>query len=97
MNDKEIEERQKKFRREAEATIKTNIDSVLSIKSYKWMAFRKDSGQVFAWLRSKDMRTELPKLGGEFDIFKKVRQKVCRKGLVLEHEEGFNKEIEKDF
>ncbi len=93
----ETEEIQKKFHREAEITIKTDIDKTSSITDYKWMAFRKESGQVFAWLRSKDMKTELPKLGGEFDIFKKVRHKICRKKLFLEDELDFNKEIEKDF
>lgn len=41
------------------------------------------------WYRAKDMKRDIVALGGEWDIFKKVGHRVCRKKVVLEYEPGY--------
>ena len=65
------------------------FDEGTMVRDYRWMAFRHGFSQVMGWQREKDMRRDIISMGGEWDIFKKVRHKVCRKKVVLEYEEGF--------
>jgi len=45
--------------------------------------------QVMGWARAKDMKRDIAALGGEWDIFKKVRHRICRKKVILEDEERY--------
>ncbi len=60
-----------------------------SVIKYNWMAFRSGFTQVMGWHRAKDMKRDIIALGGEWDIFKKVGHRVCRKKVVLESEAGY--------
>jgi len=65
-----------------------------SVTEYRWIALhidpdRPSSIKSHAWMRAKDMKRDIAALGGEWDIFKKVRHRICRKKVVLEDEAGY--------